>query len=93
MPVRKFRSVEEMEGNVRYEPGSPELFRAIRALWEFSARIFPRRFPPGVYKHRSIEDARSQRDVWEEADFRALWESRGVKPEQIEEKLKAQRPG
>ena len=35
MPVRKFRSVEEMPGNVRYEPGSPELFRAIRALWEF----------------------------------------------------------
>ena len=30
MPIRKFRSVEEMEGNVWYEPGSPELFRAIR---------------------------------------------------------------
>jgi hypothetical protein len=89
MPIRKFRSVEEMEGTPRYEPGSPELFRAIRTLWELSARIFPRRFPPGVYKHRSIEDAQRQCDLWREADFRALWESRGVKPEEVEEKLKA----
>lgn len=92
MPVRKFRSVEEMPGNVRYEPGSPELFRAIRALWEFSARVFPRHFPPGVYKHRSIEDAQRQREIWREADFRRLWESRGVKPEEVEEKLKGWRP-
>jgi len=92
MPIRKFRSVEEMEGNVRYEPGSPELFRAIRALWEFSARVFPRRFPPGVFKHRSLEDAQRQREIWEEASFRALWESRGVKPEEVEEKLKGWRP-
>jgi len=89
MPIRKFRSVEEMEGTVRYEPGSPELFRAIRALWEFSARTFPRRFPPGVYRHRSIEDAQRQREICEKADFQALWESRGVKPEEVEEKLKA----
>jgi len=92
MPIRKFRSVEEMEGNVWYEPGSPELFRAIRSLWSFSARVFPRRFPPGVYKHRSIEDAQRQREIWEEANFRALWESRGVKPEEVEEKLKGWRP-
>ena len=89
MPIRKFRSVEEMEGNVWHEPGSPELFRAIRTLWEFSARTFPRRFPPGVYSHRSIEDAQRQREIWEEADFLALWKRRGIEPGEVEGKRKA----
>lgn len=92
MPVKKFRRVEEMEGNVWREPGSPDLLRAIRSLWKFSARIFPRRFPPGVYRHRSIEEAKHQRELWEEVDFRALWERRGVKPEEVEEMLKPPRP-
>jgi hypothetical protein len=43
--------------------------------------------PPGVYKHRSIEDAERLRDQWEEADFKALWERRGVKPEELGKKI------
>jgi hypothetical protein len=43
----------------------------------------PRHFPPGVYKHRSIEDAQRLRDPWEEADFQAFWKRRGVKPETL----------
>ena len=73
MPIRKFRSVEEMEGNVRYEPGSPELFRAIRSLWAFSARTFPRRFPPGVYKHRSIEDAQRRATLLARPESEGRW--------------------
>ncbi len=71
MPVRKFRSVEEMEGNTWREPGDPELFRAIRSTWSFAQQTVRRRFPPGVYKHRSIEDAEKLREEWERADFEA----------------------
>ena len=71
MPIRKFRSVEEMEGNTWHEPGSPELFRAIKATWDFAERTLRPRFPPGVYKHRSIEDAQKLRDEWERANFEA----------------------
>jgi len=82
MPVRKFRSFEEMKAPLWREPG-PDLWRALEAVWRFAARTFPRRFPPGVYRHRSIEDAKALREVWEEADFRALWESRGIRPEDV----------
>jgi len=80
MPVRKFRSLEEMEESLWREPGDPELWRAIQRVWSFAAQTCPRRFPPGVYRHRSVEEAQKQRDLWEEANFRALWERRGVNP-------------
>ncbi len=71
MAVRKFRDVSEMEGNTWRRPGDPELFRAMRDLWEFSDRLLRPHFPPGVYKHRSLEEAEAQRERWEEANFRA----------------------
>lgn len=43
----------------------------------------PRRFPPGVYKHRSIEEAQRQREIWQEQDFQELWRQRGMKPEDV----------
>ena len=76
MPVRKFRDVSEMEDTLWREPGDPELFRAIAGVWDFAARTCPRRFPPGVYRHRSIEEAKALREKWEEADFQALHASR-----------------
>ena len=45
-----------------------------------------KRFPPGVYKHRTIEDAKLQRDRWEEENFRALWKSRGIEPSELSER-------
>jgi hypothetical protein len=81
MPVRKFRSVEEMEDSTWREAGDPRLWRAIASVWSFAARTCPKRFPPGVYRHRTIEEAQRQRDVWEEANFRAFWERRRSHPD------------
>lgn len=64
MPVKKYRDVSEMEGNTWHEPGSPELMAAIKAVWGFAARTTKPRFPPGVYKHRSIEEANTLRRKW-----------------------------
>jgi hypothetical protein len=72
MPIRKFRHVGEMEDALWYERGDPALFAAIARVWDFAERTCRPRFPPGVYKHRSIEDM----DVWEEANFRAFHERR-----------------
>ena len=71
MPVRKFRSVAEMEGNTWRGSADPDLFRAIRSTWDFARRTLRPRFPPGVHKHRSIEDAEKQRERWEAANFEA----------------------
>ena len=56
MPVRRFRSVEEMNQAVWREPGSAELYQAIREVWEFGQRTSQRRFKPGVHRFRSIEE-------------------------------------
>jgi len=74
MPLRKFRSLQEMEDALWYSPGDPALALAIRRVWDFAARTAPRRFPAGVHKHRSIESAQALRDQWEEKDFRLFWE-------------------
>lgn len=69
MSVRKFRDVSEMEGNTWHEPGDPRLFEAIRATWRLAAETTRPRFPPGVYKHRSIEEADALRREWDRANF------------------------
>lgn len=70
MPIRKFRDVSEID-EPWYERGDPALLRAIRRIWAFTARTCPLRFPPGVHRHRSVEEAGAQRDRWEAANFAA----------------------
>lgn len=73
MGVKKFRSIEEMDGEVWREPG-PALWKAIEAVWDFAERTVGARFPPGVYKHRTIEEAKKLREQWGEANFRRYQE-------------------
>ena len=80
MPIRKIRDLVEMEDSLWREPGDPALFRAIREVWRFADVTCPRRFPPGVYKHRSVEDAQRLREHWEKENFEAFWDRRGGKP-------------
>lgn len=77
MPVRKFRSVEGMEHAAWYPREDPRLWKAIAAVWDFGQRLVTPRFPPGVYKHRTIEDANRQREAWDEDNFRRFQKSRG----------------
>ena len=64
MPVHKLRTLQEAEDALWRDPDDPQLWSHIASLWEFSHRLFPRKFPPGVYKHRSIEEANQQREAW-----------------------------
>lgn len=56
MPVKKFRTVEELNQPIWRRPGAPELFRAMSSIWAFAQRTNPRKFPPGVRKYRSIDE-------------------------------------
>lgn len=66
MPVRKFRSVEEMKRPPWRDAGDPELFRAIADLWEIGRRTSNRSYPPGVHKHVSIEEMQLVQERWAE---------------------------
>lgn len=72
MPVYKYRDISEMPDDTWHERSSPELFRAIRGTWELARRTTRPSFPPGVYKHRSIEDAEKLRSRWERENFEAF---------------------
>jgi hypothetical protein len=76
MPVRKFRNLEDMEDSLWRSPDDPSLPVAIARVWNFADRISARHFPPGVHKHRGIEEAQELRDRWEEANFRRYWASK-----------------
>lgn len=65
MPVRKFRSVAEMPPPPLREPGTASLFEALAGHWKAGALMADLRFPPGVYRHRSVEALNAQTDVWE----------------------------
>lgn len=69
MPVKKFRDISEIE-EPTYEPGSRRLYEVIRYVWGLSDLVCPLRFPEGVFRHRSIEDADALREQWEEENFR-----------------------
>ncbi|MBI2892748.1 MAG: hypothetical protein HYY06_04300 [Deltaproteobacteria bacterium] len=61
MPVRKFRSVEEMTAPVEARPYDPANLRAAIALSRTCIRLSRRRPSPGVRKFRSIEEANEAR--------------------------------
>ncbi|MEZ4265465.1 MAG: hypothetical protein R3F39_03730 [Myxococcota bacterium] len=64
MPVRKFRSVEEMKAHKNRVPNKVDNLETFRFVQDFAAYFVPRRFPPGVYKHRSIEALNAQTEAW-----------------------------
>lgn len=64
MPVRKFRRVEDMTPPPWRIPGDPALDRAIGMVLNTAAQMTPLRFPPGVHRHRSIEEMDAQQDNW-----------------------------
>ncbi len=63
MPVRKFRSVSEMDDARWFLPNDPALFRAIAQCWDLARRCCPQRLPPGVYRYRTIEEAQAARNA------------------------------
>jgi hypothetical protein len=65
MPVRKFRSIDEMPSPPPREPLDPDNLPIALELSTLALRLDPRRFPPGIHKYRSIQDAARVRAAWE----------------------------
>lgn len=62
MPVKKYRSVEEMPPVPPCETLDENCLRRIAALWARSWALSPRIYPRGVFKFRSIEEAQEARE-------------------------------
>jgi hypothetical protein len=65
MPVRKLSTLAADDDSLWLDPADPQLIPTIVAVWERSSRLCHPNFPPGVYKHTSIEDANRTTERWE----------------------------
>ena len=81
MPVRRFRNVADMNQPTWREPGDPDLTDAIARLWAMGHATVRFRFPPGVYRHRSVEAMQALTNEWALANFRAFHAARGTRPD------------
>jgi hypothetical protein len=63
MPVRKYRSIEEVPSNMVVEDPTAALRMAF-SLSDTALRIAGWRPPSGVHKSRSLADAAALRDAW-----------------------------
>ncbi len=61
MPVEKFRSGEEMNAAPVRAPVGDSFDRFVRHCARYR-KIFPRRYPRGVLKFRTIEEAQAARE-------------------------------
>lgn len=62
MPLKKYRSLEEMRDDLTRVPTGADLAARIDALWRRAWALAPRRYPKGVFKFRSIEEAQAHRE-------------------------------
>ena len=69
MPLGKHRSIEDMPSPTWRKPLDPDNLRQACELSALAARLHPRRFPAGLYKYRSIEEASAARHRWEMHDL------------------------
>ena len=67
MPIRKFRSAADIPPPP-HAPLDPENFGRALALSQVAYRLRPWRFPPGVHKHRSVEEMHRQTEAWRSRD-------------------------
>lgn len=77
MPVYRYRTFEEAEQDLWFEPGDPRIPQTLRLLWSMAKALTPHYpLPRGVQKFRSIEEANASREAWEMERLRWLLKER-----------------
>ena len=65
MPVERFRTFEEAKEALWMLQPDDTYFRQLSVLWRFANRLSPVKFPRGVFKFKTIEEANEHRLAWE----------------------------
>mgnify|MGYP000226584272 CR=1 FL=1 len=62
MPVQKFKTFEEAREALWSDTIDAAYLKRVAELWACSDRLYPKRFRPGVYKYKTLEEADEARD-------------------------------
>lgn len=84
MPVRKFRSIEEMKGPRQFAPGDPGIWQVAERRWQihrFLTSGVQATFVPGVRKFRSILEKRLATEQRSTTTTTSIEDMRGKDPE------------
>ena len=78
MPVRKFRTIEEMNAaEESLDAGDPRIVPRLLQVTRLAfALAGPLGAPRGVHKYRSIEEMSAEREKWEDARIARIREGR-----------------
>ncbi len=70
MPVQKFKTFEEAErALINFKPDDAYI-AGIADLWDFADKLNPIRYPRGIFKFKTIEEANKHREEVELAHLR-----------------------
>lgn len=65
MPIYKYKSFEQTERALwNFQPDAA-YYKKVVALWAFANRLRPIKYPRGIFKFRTIEEANRHRDEFE----------------------------
>lgn len=72
MPIYKYKSFEEAEKALWNIKPDANYFERVSELWEFADKLNPIKYPQGIFKFKTIEQANQHRDAIEIAHARKL---------------------
>lgn len=72
MPVYKYKTFEEAERALWNFHPDEAYFKQVADLWEFANALNPIRYPCGIFKFKTIEEANKHRDDIELAHAKNL---------------------
>ena len=62
--IQKFKTLEDADKALFCFNPDRSYYERVARLWDFVDWICPRKYPPGVFRYRSIEEANRQADEW-----------------------------
>jgi hypothetical protein len=76
MPVYKYKTFEEAEQALWNFHSDEGHFERVKKLWNFANQICPIRYPRGIFKFKTIEEANAHREAIELAHAKNLRKAR-----------------
>lgn len=70
MPVYKYKTFDEAKLALWCQEPDVAYFRQLNSLWALADRLSPFKYPSGVFKYRTIEEANKQRGEWDLSNAR-----------------------